>query len=354
MGVRAHYLVLMLSLLHPISGLSADKESTSPFDARPQPWQRRAEPILSARTTDAEWCKVVIYSPTVIFHDGKLRMWYLGTSTATRKANTTLGYADSDDGINWRAHKSNPILIGDDIPWGVLLQTPHVLFDYEESIYKMWFVSGPIRATDKRGSIFIHQRLGYAVSKDGLKWDIQPKPIYPSGRSPSVIKEGPDAYRMWMGSIPDPNGDPSGLFTNIFEFTSTDGIQWQRKAKPVIQPSGKIKSSVYPFVVQQGDTWHMWYGGHIDGGGFELFCAKSKDGSTWSIDHQRPAFSARAGKTAFDSRYTSTPCIVAMPDRYLIYYSARDWVTEYTDGHGVKHKDGASPYAHIGVAVIPR
>ena len=346
---------MLFLLLLTIAVQSAEKGNPHSFDTRPQPWTRRTQAILSALTTSEDWCKVVLYSPTVIFHDGKFRMWYLGTSTTTRRANTALGYAESTDGITWQAHRSNPILTGDDIPWGVLVQTPHILFDPDESLYKMWFVSGQVQKTDERGRVTeIDQQLGYAVSRDGLVWNIHPKPIYKSGRSPSVIKEGPGAYRMWMGSRPDPTGDSGDLFSNIFEFTSVDGIHWQRKKKPAIQPSGKIRTAIYPFVLKENNTWHMWYGGHIEGGMFELFCAKSKNGSAWEINHDQAAFPARTGKAAFDSRYTSTPCIVTMPDRYLLYYSARDWITNYVDGKGVKHRDGASPYAHIGVAVIAR
>jgi len=349
---RTHLLALLFTPLLLISGHGAEKEQ--PFDARPQPWQRRAEPILSALTTKEDWCKVVLYSPAVIFHDGKFRMWYLGTSTQTRKANTNMGYAESDDGINWKPHSSNPILTGDDIPWGVFLQTPNVLFDAEESLYKMWFVSGPIREIGKNGYVYVDQQLGYATSRDGINWNIRPKPIFPSGRSPSVIKQSDGTYRMWMGARPDTTGTSDDLFSNIFEFHSADGIKWQQMTKPSILPGGKIKTAIYPFVVKEKNNWYMWYGGHVDGGKFELFCARSKDGSTWETDQENAAFPAREGKTAFDSRYTSTPCIVTMPDRYLLYYSARDWIKNYVDGAGVKHRDNSSPYAHIGVAVIPR
>ena len=96
----------------------------------------------------------------------------------------------------------------------------------------------------------------------------------------------------------------------------------------------------------------MWYGGHVTGGMFELFCATSNDGTRWKTDHERAAFPAAKGRTAFDSRYTSTPCVVNLQDRYLLYYSARDWKTDYIDAQGRKRTDKSSPYSHIGVAEI--
>jgi hypothetical protein len=329
-------------------------EVAPPWQQRPQPWQRRDQPVLSALTTQQAWCKVVVYSPHVIFHEGRFRMWYLGTSTASRSNDIALGYAESADGLKWKEHPRNPILTGKDVPWGRIWQTPFVLFDREEKIYKMWFVSGEGVRKDARGKVIRNdQRLGYATSRDGLAWKVHPQPLFPSGRSPSVIKEGPRRYRMWMGSQPDPKGAWDDIYKNIYEFKSTDGLKWQRSGRPVIQPSGNIRSTVYPFVMKLGDQFHMWYGGHTRGG-FEIFHATSADGTRWATDHARPAFPARAQKGFFDSRYTSTPCVVEQRGRFRLYYSARDLKTTYIDGQGRQQKDGSSVYAHIGVALLPQ
>ena len=325
------------------------------LDQRPQPWKRRPEPILSAGTTKQLWSKVVLYTPHVLHRDGKFKMWYLGTSTGSRARDIALGYAESDDGIEWREHKANPILTGDDLPWGSNFQTPFVLFDDEEHIYKMWFVSVTEIARDEAGQMTeMTQALGYATSSDGIQWRIHPEPIYESGRSPSVIKEGPERYRMWMGSRPSPEHPPSDLYKNVYEFTSTDGIGWTRSDQPVLRPTGRANSTVYPFVLRQGDTYYMWYGCHLDGGTFEIFCATSSDGTNWDTDHSRVAFPASHRKDRFDGRYTSTPSVLSLEDRYLMYYSARDWQNEYIDNKGRTRTDSAGVYGHIGVAVLPK
>ena len=122
----------------------------------------------------------------------------------------------------------------------------------------------------------------------------------------------------------------------------------------MMRPSGRVSTVVYPCVIHEDGAWHLWHGGHIAGGQFEIFCATSKDGTTWTTDHEHAAFAARAGKTAFDSRYTSIPRVVSAEGRWLLYYSARDWNMEYTDSQGRTKKDGSSPYSHIGVAVIAK
>ncbi len=315
-----------------------------PLDERPQPWERQAQPIFSARTTTEKWCKVVLYSPHVIRANGKYHMWYVGTSTGSRVYDMGIGYAESNDGLNWTPHPKNPVLTGADLPYGPCFQTPFVMFDQEENRFKLWFTAVLGSATN--------QAMGYATSPDGIQWKVHPKPIYPSIRSPMVEKIGPAKYRMWANSDPGPG--KGSLFNNIFEFSSTDGLKWDRRKNSSIRPSEIISTCVYPFVSKIDGHYYMWYGGHIDGGMFELFCATSGDGSDWRTDHKRAAFPAAEGKERFDSRYTSTPSVVVEKDRILLYYSARDWNRDYIDSQGRKKRDGSSPYSHIGVAVMKR
>lgn len=309
--------------------------------------------MLSARTTQQSWCQVVCYSPHVIHHDGRFRMWYLGTSTASRSNDIVMGYAESDDGIRWTEHPGNPILTAEDISWGRIIQTPFVLFDREDNLFKMWFVSGDVLRDNMAKLISNDQRLGYAVSKDGIAWRVHPQPIFPSGRSPAVIKESPRHYRMWMNSRPNVQDRVSGeLYTNIYEFSSEDGLHWRRGEQPVLRPTGPARTVVYPFVLKQNGAYMMWYGCHVTGGKFEVFAAKSSDATRWQFDHTQPAFPAAADEQRFDARYTSTPCIVQVANRFLLYYSARDWRNEYMDGQGRKRRDGSGVYSHIGAAEL--
>jgi predicted GH43/DUF377 family glycosyl hydrolase len=264
-----------------------------------------------------------------------------------------MGYAESADGIQWHEHPGNPILTSKDVPWGTLIQTPFVKFDETSKRYRMWFVSGDGVSRDAKNKIIGNdQRLGHATSADGIHWKVDPQPIYACGRSPSVVKIAANDYRMWMGSRQQHDVIDGQLYRNIFEFRSRDGLEWTRGSKPVLTPRDNARSVVYPFVIKEGGMWYMWHGCHLDGGTFEIFCAKSTDGTNWQVDHTKPAFPAAAGDKRFDSRYTSTPCIVRVENRLLLYYSARDWQREYVDATGKKRRDGASVYANIGVAEL--
>lgn len=57
---------------------NADETATQqhPFDARPQAWERRDAPVLSAYSTKQSWCKVVVYSPHVIRLPDQYLLYY--------------------------------------------------------------------------------------------------------------------------------------------------------------------------------------------------------------------------------------------------------------------------------------
>ena len=332
-------------------------------------WQRRDQPVLSALTTPQDWCRVELYNPTVVRHGDRYMMWYLGNSSATRTDDLDVGLAESSDGIHWTEYSGNPILTPADLPACDAWQTPHVVFDADVGLFRMWFVMSTYDRDGQGGLLGYSQQLGYAVSRDGLQWDVHPEPIYPSGRRPCVIVDGPDAYRMWMNSVPSPDGSFEDLVRHIYRFESTDGIHWTRDPEPVVTSNEKLRGAIYPFVMRDGDAYIMWYGAwHVDGevvidaGSdaplvrplFEIFCSTSSDGLTWTHYQDKPVLPATRDPNDFDGRYTSTPCVLDDGDRYLMYYSARDWGTLYRTGDGTLGVDKAGVYRHIGVAVCPK
>ena len=50
-----------------------------------------------------------------------------------------IGYAVSDDGIHWERPLAHPVLRPDK-PWeNHIIWTPHVIYDEEEDLFKMWY-----------------------------------------------------------------------------------------------------------------------------------------------------------------------------------------------------------------------
>ena len=170
-------------------------------------WERRAEPVLSAAGVEQDWCRVLLYSPTVVRQGGRYRMWYVGGCEDSRSGGTCLGYAESADGFEWAAYEGNPIGTPEDISWGMGWQTPRVIYDEDESVFKMWFTAGTkldkrVTAKGNYQCVDMDAAVGYAVSADGIAWQVGAEPIYCSGRGPSVLKTGRDDYSMWMCSRP--------------------------------------------------------------------------------------------------------------------------------------------------------
>ena len=317
-------------------------------------WSRRGQPVLSGMTNRAGWHSVQVYNPTVIRVDGLYKMWFLGNDTATRTNDMNLGYAESKDGLNWAEFSANPIMRQEDLPWGGAWQTPHVMYDSDESQYKMWFIMSDSKRDANNGVLFNEQWLGYATSPDGIAWRVRSESLGLMGRRPCVHKESPTMYRMWMNSAPDPNGDFRSAARHVFRFTSEDGIAWKRDASPVVSATEKLKSVVYPFVIREGEALTMWYGCHVEGGVFEIYSSTSVDGETWTHHHDRPSFEATRDPNHFDGRYTSTPCVLVEDNRYLLYYSARDWGNLYGAADGTVRVDQDGIYRHIGVATCER
>ncbi len=332
-------------------------------------WQRREAPVLSGLTTRQDWCRVELYNPTVVRVADRYMMWYIGNSSATRTDDTVLGLAESDDGIHWNEHPDNPILTGAHLPACDAWQTPHVIYDPDEGLFKMWFIMSTVVRGGPTWLVSFEQQLGYATSRDGVQWDVHPEPVYHSGRRPCVIKDGPGAYRMWMNSSPTPDGSFDDLVRHIYRFESTDGVEWTRDPEPAVSFNEKLRGTIYPFVMRDGDGYIMWYGGWptngevvIDAGSdtplvrpvFEIYCSTSVDGLNWIHHQDTPALPATRNPVDYDGRYTSTPCVVDGGDRYLMYYSARDWGTLFRTGSDTLGIDKAGIYRHIGVAVCPK
>jgi len=117
-------------------------------------WKKHPDPVLDLGPS-GKWDDYGVSHPTVLFDGTIYHMWYTGSDGSTNR----IGYATSDDPINWKKHPKpvlNPGRSGrwdDDYVWGAT-----VLFD--GSIYHMWY----------SGNDGSNARIGYATSDDGIEW----------------------------------------------------------------------------------------------------------------------------------------------------------------------------------------
>src|SRR4030095_110254 len=140
------------------SGLAVSENSGKTFT------KNSKTPVLD-RTTDEPFSRS---APFVLAENGVFKMWYwscikwsvdenIKDNSSAVHYNNVIRYAESDDGINWKASDRISIELGSEDEYSV--GRPCVL--YEDGKYKMWY---SIRSKSKPYAI------GYAESKDGISW----------------------------------------------------------------------------------------------------------------------------------------------------------------------------------------
>jgi len=201
----------------------------------------------------------------VIHREDGYHMWYTGqVGAATASGKSWIGYAMSADGRNWVRQSLRPVL-EPSVPWeGVAVMCPHVMWDNADGIWKMWYSGGQQIEPNS---------IGYATSKDGLRWDkLSFNPVFRADPDNQWEKErvaGAQVF-IWKGWY--------YLFyvgyrdiehAQIGFARSKDGISgWARHVgNPIVRPTqgGWDADACYkPFVVHSGDCWRLWYNGRHD------------------------------------------------------------------------------------------
>lgn len=104
------------------------------------------------------WDEEMLCPSDVIHNETQLEMWYWAYNF---KGMVGIGFATSDDGINWTKHPDNPVLMpGRSFAWDSnLTHFPTVI--YEKPIYKMWYTG------KASGDPFLN--IGYATSLQGFE-----------------------------------------------------------------------------------------------------------------------------------------------------------------------------------------
>ncbi len=236
--------------------------------------------VLLAREPDTDYnCNGPSF-PFVLPVEGDRWCMYFGAWGRGREdgrlPNTT-GLAVSDDaGLTWRYHPENPI-IPLDRPWDrcgtgsvSVVRVGGELRMYYTSIKE--YFERPAGVRTGHGDVIPRIGIGYAVSRDGVRWE---KPlddfmVAPRGAGaepyeyicskPCVIRDG-DAWRMWVSTF--------GPAYRVRSLTSANGLDWSWNASDADGDLGvgapgafdDVQRS-YASVVRHGDEYRMWYTGN--------------------------------------------------------------------------------------------
>ena len=225
-------------------------------------------PVLDLGDT---WDDTHVYAPNVLFNGTKYQMWYAGFDGS----NDRIGYATSNDGIDWNKH-DNPVLdLGESGTWDdTHVAHANVLFDGTDpdAPYKMWYT----------GNDGKNLRIGYATSNDGIDWNKHDNPVLDFGESgtwddwyvfsPTVLFDG-TKYQMWYAGY-DGSNDRIGYATSV------NGIVWEKHSDNPVLDFGESGTwddwgIDYTTVLFNGTEYQMWYTG-FDGSNDRIGYATSE------------------------------------------------------------------------------
>lgn len=210
----------------------------------------------------SDWEGMEVNRPTVVKKDGVYHMWYTGQMFAleNQMARSCIGYAQSTDGINWERRK-DPVIVPDAKWEKYCTMCPHVNFDEEDQVYKMWYSAGHMQESDA---------IGYATSPDGIHWEKDSRnPIFTPDKSCFwelakveacyVMKEDGWYYMFYLGV----NGDYN---SSIGLARSRDGVTgWERHPdNPILAGTDAMwdhGGTCKPSLLRCEDGYQMWYNG---------------------------------------------------------------------------------------------
>ncbi|HLX61182.1 MAG TPA: glycosyl hydrolase family 65 protein [Planctomycetota bacterium] len=198
-----------------------------------------------------------INRPVVLKRTDGYHMWYTGQA----KGHSSIGYATSADGKNWKRMSEKPVLSAEK-PWEkVAVMCPHVLWDEGAKQFRMWYSAG---------DQYEPNAIGYATSPDGLTWTKhEANPVFISDPNSAWEKHKVTACQvvqqngwhvMFYIGFRDENHAQIGLAR------SKDGItNWERHPSNPIVRSGTNQwdhdACYKPYAIFDGEKWLLWYNG---------------------------------------------------------------------------------------------
>ena len=206
----------------------------------------------------------------IVTHEGRKYLFYIGWNAGvTVPYRNAVGLAVSEDGgLSFTRVFDGPIVDRTRFePY--FCASPFALID--RGLWRLWYASstGFVRVHGKPEPVY---QIKYAESQDGREWSrpnltcIEYEREGEANARPCVIREG-DLYRMWYchrGSL-DYRTDRSQSY-RIGYAESRDGLRWQRLDSLVgIDRSDEGWDSLmlaYPFVFEHRGVKHMLYNGN--------------------------------------------------------------------------------------------
>lgn len=224
------------------------------------------EPQIVLKCDSTSGWEDLVNRSTTLYWKGQYHMWYTGQVFPAGQAQgiSSIGYAVSDDGVNFRRVQREPVLKPEMHYEGFSVMNPFVLFDEERQVLRMWYSSGETYEPNVEC---------YAESKDGIHWERSPlNPIFGKGGPGDWDCDrvgGQEVHRLPDGRFIMFYIGYSDIHTaRIGAAVSPDGItRWHRLgANPLVEPtpgSWDANACYKPTVYhdRKNHRWMLWYNG---------------------------------------------------------------------------------------------
>lgn len=203
-----------------------------------------------------------VMATSIVNYKNRKFLYYVGWNQRKNVPfHWSIGLAiSSDDGRTFKKYSEGPIMDRNNTD-PIFVTSPTVIF--EKNLWKMWYVSA-LRWEKYRGKLRAPYHIKYAESKDGKNWkregkimiDFKNPKEYAIGRA-SIIKEK-NLYKMWYSySIKN---------YQLGYAESKNGLKWKRKDNEVGISTSKSgwdsKSIQHSFVFKNKNKFFMLYTGN--------------------------------------------------------------------------------------------
>lgn len=239
----------------------------------------KPEIVLTANPTTG-W-EDDVNRPVVLKKNTLYHMWYSAFNTD----GSSIGYATSADGVTWNRMSDKPVLVPEQ-PWEkACIMCPHVNWDEQAGSFKMWYSAGERNepnaigyATSQNGVQWTKCKNNPIFTPDGHNAWEQHKVT-----ACQVLKQA-DWYVMFYIGFYDEGRAQIGLARSRDGITG-----WQRHpANPIVWPSkdGWDANACYkPYALLDGQKWLLWYNGRHDG--FEQIGLVTREGSDLEFEQHK-------------------------------------------------------------------
>jgi predicted GH43/DUF377 family glycosyl hydrolase len=255
------------------------------------------------------WNYSGVQQPKILIENNLIKMYFTAQGGAY---SGYIGYAYSNDGINWTINSNNPVLSpGPGNTWDATAVAGGTII-HDDNGYKLFYAGW----TDPSSSWHI----GLATSTDGINWTKYPNPVFYAGSSwefqigpSSIIKVNGIYYLYYYGrNLP---------VLKIGLATSPDGINWTRHpSNPILVADQSWEGSgVYSaYVYEKNGQFELIY---MNAAGTGFGKATSPDGINWTKNASNPFFTKEDTYNHWADYKIAYPNFVRINNHDRIYYT---------------------------------